>query len=89
MIGRKIKRVRVKSIDSITKIITSKFIMSYVCRLTNFCGDAALTLAFAAIGWVSMVTRHAGLAVRTSGEVTALFAHTAVHTCAVAITLAC
>lgn len=47
-----------------------------------------LTLAFATIGWVSMVTRHAGLAVRTSGEVTALLAHTTVHTCAVAITLA-
>lgn len=47
-----------------------------------------LTLAFAAIGRVSMVTRHACLAVGTSGEVTALFAHTTVHTCAVAITLA-
>lgn len=47
-----------------------------------------LTLAFATISWVSMVTRHACLAVWTSGEVTAMFAHTSVHTCAVAITLA-
>lgn len=47
-----------------------------------------LTLAFATIGRVSMVTRHASLAVGTSGEVTALFTHTTVHTCAVAITLA-
>lgn len=35
-----------------------------------------------------MVTGHAGLAVRTSGEVAALFAHTAVYTRAVAVTLA-
>lgn len=35
-----------------------------------------------------MVTWHAGLAVRAGGEVTALFAHAAVHTRAVAITLA-
>lgn len=48
----------------------------------------ALTLAFAAIGRVSMVTRHAGLAVGTGGEVTALFAHAAVHTRAVAVALA-
>lgn len=47
-----------------------------------------LTLAFAAIGWVSVVTGHAGLAVGTSGEIATLFAHAAVHTCAVAITLA-
>lgn len=60
-----------------------------VCRIIDFCGvDAALTLAFSAIGRVAMVTSHAGLAVRTGGEVTALFAHTAVHTCAVAVTLA-
>lgn len=60
-----------------------------MCRITNFCGDAALTLAFAAIGRVSMVTRHAGLAVRASGKVTALFAYAAIHTRAVAVTLAC
>lgn len=48
-----------------------------------------LTLAFATIGWVSMVTRHASLALGTSCEVTALFAHAAVHTRAVSITLAC
>lgn len=47
-----------------------------------------LTLAFAAIGWISVVTGHACLTVGTSGEVTALFAHATVHTCAVAITLA-
>lgn len=47
-----------------------------------------LTLAFATISWVSMVTRHACLAVWTSGEVAAMFAHAAVHTRAVAITLA-
>lgn len=35
-----------------------------------------------------MVTRHAGLAVRTGGEVATLFAHAAVHTRAVAVTLA-
>lgn len=35
-----------------------------------------------------MVTGHAGLAVGTSGEIATLFAHAAVHTCAVAITLA-
>ncbi len=69
-------------------MITSKSIQSYVCRINHFCGDAALTLAFAAIGRVSMVTRHAGLAVRTSGKVTALLTHAAVHARAVAITLA-
>lgn len=47
-----------------------------------------LTLAFAPIGRVSVVTRHASLAVGTRGEVTALLAHAAVHTRAVAITLA-
>lgn len=47
-----------------------------------------LTLAFAAIGWVSVVTWHTRLAVGASGEVTALFAHAPVQTCAVAITLA-
>lgn len=57
--------------------------------MNNFYGDAVLTLAFATIGWVSMVTRHAGLAVRTGGEVATLFTHTAVHACTVAITLAC
>ncbi len=70
-------------------MLTSQFIKCYVLRITNFTGCAALTLAFAAIGWVSMVTRHAGLAVGASGEVAALFAHAAVHTCAVAVTLAC
>lgn len=60
-----------------------------MCSGTHFCGGAALTLTFAAIGRVSVVTRHAGLAVGTSGEVTALFAHAAVHARAVAITLAC
>lgn len=48
-----------------------------------------LTLAFAPIGGVSVVTRHARLAVGTRGEVTALLTHAAVHTRAVAITLAC
>lgn len=55
--------------------------------IVQFCDDAALTLAFASIGWVSMVTGHAGLAMRTGGEVTALFTHAAVHTGAVAIAL--
>lgn len=36
-----------------------------------------------------MVTRHAGLAVGASGEVTALFADAAIHACTVAIALAC
>ena len=76
------------SVDCFTKKITSESVKSPVSRMTNLCGDAALTLAFAAIGRVSMVTRHAGLAVRTGGEVTALFTHTAVHTSAVAIALA-
>lgn len=48
-----------------------------------------LTLAFAPVGGVSVVTRHARLAVGTRGEVTALLAHAAVHARAVAITLAC
>lgn len=60
-----------------------------MCTITNFSSDAALTLAFATIGRVSMVTGHASLTVRTSGEVTALFADAAVHTRAVAIALAC
>lgn len=46
-----------------------------------------LTLAFPTIGRVSMVTRHACLALGTGGEVTALLTNAAVHTCAVAITL--
>lgn len=50
--------------------------------------DAALTLAFTTIGGVSMVTRHAGLAVRASGKVAALLTHAAVHTRAVAVALA-
>lgn len=58
-----------------------------MCRI-HFCADATLTLALATICWVSMVTRHAGLAVRTGGEVATLFAHAAVHTRAVAVTLA-
>lgn len=56
--------------------------------MTHFIGIAALTLAFATIGGVSMVTRHAGLAVRTGGKVATLLAHTAVHARAVAVTLA-
>lgn len=52
----------------------------------NFCGT--LTLAFAAIGRVPVVTGHAGLAVGAGGEVTALLAHAAVHARAVAVALA-
>lgn len=92
MTENKIKGVRGETTSadrSIKKMITSKSIKPYVCRIANLWGDAALTLAFAAVGRVSMVTRHACLAVGTSGEVTALFAHAAVHTRAVAITLAC
>lgn len=58
-------------------------------KINKVKGGAALTLAFAAIGRVSVVTRHAGLTVRTGGEVATLLAHTAVHTRAVAVTLAC
>lgn len=47
-----------------------------------------LTLAFPAIGRVSVITSHAGLAVGARGQVTALLAHAAVHTGAVAVALA-
>lgn len=46
-------------------------------------------MALSAIGWVSVVTGQARFAVKTGGEVTALLAHAAIHTCAVTITLAC
>lgn len=52
-------------------------------------GANILTLALSAIGWVSVVTGQACFAVKTGGEVTALLAHAAIHTCAVTITLAC
>lgn len=52
------------------------------------CGEEALTLAFAAIGGVSMVTGHAALAVGARGEVAALLAHAAVDARAVAVALA-
>lgn len=84
MTGKRLRRSRAKtSVDPLTKTITSKSNKQFSVV------SASLTLAFATIGRVSVVTRHAGLAVRTGGEVTALFAHAAVHTRAVAITLAC
>lgn len=52
-------------------------------------GANILTLALSAIGWVSVVTGQARFAVKAGGEVTALLAHAAVHTCTVTITLAC
>lgn len=79
--------VKVHHLTASTK--TSGAIKSYACRITNVCCDAALTLAFAAIGRVAMVTRHAGLTVRTGGEVTALLTNAAVNARAVAVTLAC
>lgn len=48
----------------------------------------ALTLTFPAVGGVSMVTGHAGLAVGPGGQVAALFANAAVDAGAVAIALA-
>lgn len=48
----------------------------------------SLTLALAAVGRVSVITGHAGLAVGTRGQVTALLAHAAVHARAVAVALA-
>lgn len=81
--------VGVKVHHSTASTKTSGAIKSYACRITNVCCDAALTLAFATIGRVAMVTRHAGLAVRTGGEVTALLTNAAVNARAVAVTLAC
>lgn len=49
---------------------------------------STLTLAFAAISGISMVTGHARLTVGASGQVAALLAHAAVHARAVAVTLA-
>ena len=46
------------------------------------------TLALSSVGWVSVVTGHAGVALSSSGEVSALLANTAVDTGAVAIALA-
>lgn len=48
-----------------------------------------LTLALSAVGRVSVITSQARFAVRAGGEVTALLAHAAVHTSAVAVALAC
>lgn len=50
---------------------------------------STLTLAFAAISGISMVTGHARLTVGACGQVAALLAHAAVHARAVAVTLAC
>lgn len=52
-------------------------------------GVNVLTLALSAVGRVSVVTGQARFAVRAGGEVTALLAHAAVHTGAVAVALAC
>lgn len=46
-------------------------------------------LALSAIGWVSMVSGQACFTVKPGGEVTTLLTHAAIHTCAVAIALAC
>lgn len=48
----------------------------------------SLTLALAAVGRVSVITGHAGLAVGARGQVPALLAHAAVHARAVAVALA-
>lgn len=50
--------------------------------------NASLTLTLPSIGGVSVITRHAGLAVWAGSEVTTLLTHTPVHTSAVAVTLA-
>lgn len=52
-------------------------------------GANILTLTLSTIGWVSMVSGQTCFAVKAGGEVATLLTHAAVHTCAVAIALAC